>query len=57
MIISKIRSFGKDKAGASLAEYAILLAIMAALGATTLPGLKAAIDAKFVGGTNQLTAN
>ena len=55
--ISKIRAFGRDKAGASLAEYAILLAIMAALGVAILPGLRTAISTKFTAATTQLNAN
>ncbi len=57
MIISKLRNFGRNKAGASLAEYAILLAIMAAVGVALLPSLRTAIATKFTAATTQLNSN
>jgi len=56
-IMSSLRAFGRDQSGASLAEYAILLAIMAAVGLTLLPGLQTAIGTKFTDATTQLNAN
>ena len=56
-IMSSLRAFGRDQSGASLAEYAILLAIMGALAVGVLPGLKDAIVAKFTGATTALTSN
>ena len=55
--VRKMLAFGRDKSGASLAEYAILLAIMAALGVAILPDLRTAISAKFTSATTQLNAN
>jgi Flp pilus assembly pilin Flp len=57
MNLTKLRKFGKNESGASLAEYAILLAIMAAVGLTLLPGLRTAIATKFTAATTQLNAN
>jgi Flp pilus assembly pilin Flp len=57
MKISKLRKFGKNESGASLAEYAILLAIMAAVGVALLPNLRTAIATKFTSATTQLNAN
>jgi Flp pilus assembly pilin Flp len=56
-IMSSLRAFGRDQSGASLAEYAILLAIMAAVGLTLLPGLRDAIATKFTAATTQLNGN
>ena len=56
-LIPTLRAFGRNKSGASLAEYAILLAIMAALGVAILPNLRTAISAKFTAATTQLNAN
>ena len=55
-LIPTLRAFGRDKNGASLAEYAILLAIMAALGVATIPNLRTAIGGKFTAATTQLNA-
>lgn len=56
-LFSNMKSFGRDKRGASLAEYAILLAIMAAVGVALLPNLRTAIATKFTAATTQLNAN
>jgi Flp pilus assembly pilin Flp len=56
-LLRKIRIFGRDTNGASLAEYAILLAIMAAVGVALLPDLRTAISTKFTAATTQLNAN
>ena len=56
-IMSKLHKFGRDKRGASLAEYAILLAIMAAVGVALLPNLRTAIATKFTAATTQLNSN
>ena len=56
-LFSKLKGFGRDKRGASLAEYAILLAIMAAVGVALLPNLRTAIATKFTAATTQLNAN
>ena len=56
-IMSSLRAFGRDESGASLAEYAILLAIMAAVGVALLPDLRTAIATKFTSATTQLNAN
>lgn len=56
-IFSSLKSFGRDKRGASLAEYAILLAIMAAVGVALLPNLRTAIATKFTAASTQLNAN
>ena len=55
--MQKLSTFGRDKRGASLAEYAILLAIMAAVGVALLPDLRAAIATKFTAASTQLNAN
>jgi Flp pilus assembly pilin Flp len=57
MKLMKLRKFGKNESGASLAEYAILLAIMAAVGVALLPNLRTAISTKFTAATTQLNAN
>lgn len=56
-IFSSFKGFGRDKRGASLAEYAILLAIMAAVGVALLPNLRTAIATKFTAASTQLNAN
>lgn len=56
-LVSSLRAFGRDQSGASLAEYAILLAIMAAVGVALLPDLRTAIATKFTAATTQLNAN
>ena len=53
-IMSNLRAFGRNESGASLAEYAVLLAIVAVIGLTFLTPLTTAISSKFTAATNSI---
>lgn len=50
-ILSKIRSFGREENGASLAEYAILLVILGVVGIGTITAFGTAIQGRMAQAT------
>jgi Flp pilus assembly pilin Flp len=53
--MTNLKNFGKDEEGAALAEYAILLAIVLALGITALTAFSSQIGAVFTAATTAMT--
>ena len=51
-----VKKFGKDEEGAALAEYAILLAIVLALGIGALTAFSTQIGAVFTAATSAMTS-
>lgn len=53
-LMKKIRSFGRKEDGASLAEYAILLVILAVVGIGTISAFGTEIQQRFDAATDDI---